>query len=230
MRYRIEAAGLGHFELDIIGVHTHMSCFLLPPLLAAASRKRHHTEEELALKKSEITRRRKNQSAQRAEQDKLETINRLLKKQAGKRKKGAQDDDDGGEDKNNGEGNDGNAGGRGASGGRNRFNTPSSYLRVTCKVDGTKLSIPEQSLEDVPAWMQQSIPPIAETALSANDHEYRAIKVLETPVVPLKEPSYPAPKGKCAVSKCDQQWKYRGPKSKKVACGLEHLKLIEAGA
>jgi len=200
-------------------------------LSTAASRKRHHTEEELALKKSEITRRRKNQSAQRAEQDKLETINRLLKKQAGKRKKGTQDDDDGGEDKTNGEGNDGNVGGRGASGGRNRFNTPPTYLRISCKVDGTILSIPEQSLQDVPAWMQQSIPPIAEAAASsANEQGYRAIEVLETPIVPLKESSYPAPKGKCAVSKCDQQWKYRGPKSKKVACGLEHLKLIEAGA
>ncbi|KAI8354744.1 hypothetical protein B0O80DRAFT_385968 [Mortierella sp. GBAus27b] len=151
-----------------------LELFELP---AASSRKRHQTEEELALKKSEMTRRRKNLSAQRAEQDKLDTINRLLKKQAGKHKKGTQDEDEGGEE-------------RKADTSeveaevRNRFMIPSTYLRAM----------------------------------------YR------TPVVPLKEPQYPAPRAKCAVSKCEQLWKYRGTKSKKVACGLEHLKIVEAEA
>lgn len=45
------------------------------------------TEEEEQLKKSEVARRRKNQSIQRAEKDKADTINRLLKKQASKSKK-----------------------------------------------------------------------------------------------------------------------------------------------
>ncbi|ORZ22817.1 hypothetical protein BCR41DRAFT_302666 [Lobosporangium transversale] len=140
----------------------------------SSSRKRHQTEEELALKRSEITRRRKNQSAQRAEQDKLDTINRLLKKQAGKRKKGAQDDDEGGEDTKKNE-----ADNDEATITRNRYMTPTSYLRK--------------------------------------------------PIIPLKEPAYPAARGKCSVTECDQQWKYRGIKSKKVACGLKHLKMIEAG-
>jgi hypothetical protein len=221
---------------------------LLKPLFffVAASRKRHHTEEEMALKKSEITRRRKNQSAQRAEQDKLETINRLLKKQAGKRKKGAQDEDDGGDDKksNDVDGGEGSGSGSGSGSRMNRFMTPSSYIRIRYAVDGTTLSIPEESLEDVPAWIQKSIPPLTPRAellkLDAKGQAHFpatgvnrgpvSIEVLETPVVPLKEPSYPSPKGTCEVSHCPQPWKYRGIKSKKVACGLDHLKLVEAEA
>ncbi|CAG8669982.1 2046_t:CDS:2 [Acaulospora morrowiae] len=57
-------------------------------------RKKQLTEEEIQLKKSEIARRRKNQSIQRAEQDKMDTINRLLKKQASKKRLKDQDDND----------------------------------------------------------------------------------------------------------------------------------------
>lgn len=187
----------------------------------------------MALKKSEITRRRKNQSAQRAEQDKLETINRLLKKQAGKRKKGAQDDDEGGDDKKN-EADGTNDGSR--SGGVSRFMTPSSYVRIRFGIDGTTLSVPEESLEDMPSWIQKSIPPVTPRVdllkLDANGVKRGpvSIEVLDTPVVPLKEPAYPAPRGRCEVPRCPQPWKYRGTKSKKVACGLQHLKVVEAEA
>ncbi|KAL0080768.1 hypothetical protein F4703DRAFT_1871008 [Phycomyces blakesleeanus] len=57
-----------------------------------SSRKKLLTEEEAALKRSEVTRRRKNQSLQRAEKDKADTINRLLKKQATKSKQKIRDD------------------------------------------------------------------------------------------------------------------------------------------
>jgi hypothetical protein len=191
------------------------------------------TEEEMALKRSEITRRRKNQSAQRAEQDKLETINRLLKKQAGKRKIGAQDDDEGGA----GAGGDDKNGGRVEAGGRrsNRYRTPASYLNVRYTTRGTTLSIPEVSLGDVPLWMQETIPAVSGSSREKDGGEnevivHRAIEVLEVPVVPLKEPTYPAPRGLCAVVNCEQTWKYRGTKSKKVACGLAHLKVVEAEA
>ncbi|ORX47516.1 hypothetical protein DM01DRAFT_320459 [Hesseltinella vesiculosa] len=50
-------------------------------------KKQLRTQEEEALRRSEVARRRKNQSIQRAEKDKQDTINRLLKKQAGKSKK-----------------------------------------------------------------------------------------------------------------------------------------------
>jgi hypothetical protein len=178
----------------------------------------------MALKKSEITRRRKNQSAQRAEQDKLDTINRLLKKQAGKHKKGTQDEDEGGEERKADTS-------EVAAVVRNRYMIPSSYLRTTYRADRTSLSIPLESLEDVPEWMQRSIRPMTKKASSTRQKvtEHKIIEVLETPIAPLKEPRYPAKKGKCSVSKCEQAWKYRGPKSKKVACGLDHLKLVEAG-
>jgi len=44
------------------------------------------TAEEIALRRSETARRRKNQSEQRLEEEKLETINRLLKPQAPRRR------------------------------------------------------------------------------------------------------------------------------------------------
>ncbi|KAI7903094.1 PAPA-1-like conserved region-domain-containing protein [Cokeromyces recurvatus] len=50
-------------------------------------KKKQLTEEEEQLRKSEVARRRKNQSIQRAEKDKADTINRLLKKQASKSKR-----------------------------------------------------------------------------------------------------------------------------------------------
>jgi INO80 complex subunit B len=50
-------------------------------------KKKHLTQEEEQLRKSEVARKRKNQSIQRAEKDKADTINRLLKKQASKSKK-----------------------------------------------------------------------------------------------------------------------------------------------
>ncbi|KAI8327609.1 PAPA-1-like conserved region-domain-containing protein [Blakeslea trispora] len=54
-------------------------------------KKKQLTEEEEQLKKSEVARRRKNQSIQRAEKDKADTINRLLKKQASKSKRVIED-------------------------------------------------------------------------------------------------------------------------------------------
>ncbi|KAJ9074869.1 INO80 complex subunit B [Entomophthora muscae] len=58
--------------------------------LKEESRKKHFTAEELALRRSETARRRKHQSQQKAEKDKLETINRLLKKQANKKSRADQ--------------------------------------------------------------------------------------------------------------------------------------------
>ncbi|KAN0061289.1 hypothetical protein ACQY0O_006135 [Thecaphora frezii] len=48
------------------------------------SKKRKLTENELALRRSETARKRKNQSEKKLEDDKIETINRLLKKQVGR--------------------------------------------------------------------------------------------------------------------------------------------------
>jgi hypothetical protein len=51
-------------------------------------RKRALTADEIALRRSETARRRKNQSEQRLEEEKIETINRLLKPQAPRRRGG----------------------------------------------------------------------------------------------------------------------------------------------
>ncbi|KAK9464196.1 PAPA-1-like conserved region-domain-containing protein [Lipomyces oligophaga] len=51
-----------------------------------AVRKKIFTEEELMLRRTETARRRKNLSEKRKEEEKMDTINRLLKKQAPKRK------------------------------------------------------------------------------------------------------------------------------------------------
>ncbi|CAG8457124.1 5851_t:CDS:2 [Paraglomus occultum] len=74
---------------------------LLQLPMAESTRKKHLTEEEIALRKSEIARRRKHQSIQRAEQDKMDTINRLLKKQNTKRRSKDQDDIDNQEGQSN---------------------------------------------------------------------------------------------------------------------------------
>lgn len=52
------------------------------------------TEEEAALKKAENLRRRKHQSDQRLENEKIETINRLLTKTASKRRKNEDDENE----------------------------------------------------------------------------------------------------------------------------------------
>ncbi|KAI8136992.1 PAPA-1-like conserved region-domain-containing protein [Fennellomyces sp. T-0311] len=63
-------------------------------LLSESNKKKNLSKEEQALKRSEVARRRKHQSAQRAEKDKADTINRLLKKQASKSKRVIKDDVD----------------------------------------------------------------------------------------------------------------------------------------
>ncbi|KAG0226243.1 hypothetical protein BGW41_004240 [Actinomortierella wolfii] len=227
-------------------------------LPSAASRKRHRTEEELALKKSELSRRRKNMTAQRAEQDKIDTINRLLKKQAGKRKKGGGDDEDGA----GGEGG-GARRGEGPDGQKvrkSRYIVPPTYLRTIFRVEGTTLSIPEVSIDRTLEWMKDSIrepkgvkhlvavsaaaeaeasgqmshPVEAEAAIGGSTTEpvkvHKPIEILEEPLLPPKAPKYPAPRGHCVVEGCSQTWKYRGVKSKKQVCGLEHLRLVESGS
>ncbi|KAH7064869.1 PAPA-1-like conserved region-domain-containing protein [Macrophomina phaseolina] len=64
-----------------------------------AQKKKHLTAEEHAMRRAEMARRRKNLSEKRNEEEKMDTINRLLKKQAPKRRGKAQVDADGaGED------------------------------------------------------------------------------------------------------------------------------------
>ncbi|KAF3008936.1 hypothetical protein E8E13_011345 [Curvularia kusanoi] len=64
-----------------------------------AQKKKHLTAEEHAMRRAEMARRRKNLSEKRNEEEKLDTINRLLKKQPPKRgRKGAADVDESGQE------------------------------------------------------------------------------------------------------------------------------------
>ncbi|KAF2017183.1 PAPA-1-domain-containing protein [Aaosphaeria arxii CBS 175.79] len=56
-----------------------------------AQKKKHFTEEENAMRRAEMARRRKNLSEKRNEEEKLDTINRLLKRQPSKRQKKIQE-------------------------------------------------------------------------------------------------------------------------------------------
>ncbi|KAI9490858.1 PAPA-1-like conserved region-domain-containing protein [Zychaea mexicana] len=96
-----------------------------------SNRKKSLTQEEQALKRSEVARRRKHQSAQRAEKDKEDTINRLLKKQASKSKRIIKDDQD-----------------------SNQTNTPvkmtpSNSVRYTSTSAGSQLSLPTSLLDEL---------------------------------------------------------------------------------
>lgn len=64
-------------------IFTETSELLITSALSTTeeSKKARMTESELALKRSELARRRRNQTEKKLEDDKIETINRLLKKQ-----------------------------------------------------------------------------------------------------------------------------------------------------
>ncbi|CAM0136746.1 unnamed protein product [Umbelopsis sp. WA50703] len=98
-----------------------------------SGKKKHLTAEEQALRRSEVARRRKNQSIQRAEKDKADTINRLLKKQASKSKRVIKDD--------GGEATDSTMGENGRQ--QSRIPDIPTKLRYVSSQSGNVLAIPE---------------------------------------------------------------------------------------
>ncbi|KAI9251899.1 PAPA-1-like conserved region-domain-containing protein [Phascolomyces articulosus] len=110
-----------------------------------SNKKKTLTEEEQALKRSEVARRRKHQSVQRAEKDKADTINRLLKKQASKSKRVIKDDG-------------------GTNGDNNTMSNkmlliPGENVRYTTTKNGSQLSLPASLLDDlVHHCMKRPIP------------------------------------------------------------------------
>ncbi|CAO3683656.1 unnamed protein product [Umbelopsis ramanniana] len=105
-----------------------------------SGKKKHLTAEEQALRRSEVARRRKNQSIQRAEKDKADTINRLLKKQASKSKKAIKDD--------GGDGTDSVAGDNGRQ--QPRMLENPTQIRYVNNKAGSLLSIPRtMNISDV---------------------------------------------------------------------------------
>lgn len=94
--------------------------------LKEESRKKHLTEEELALRRSETARKRKHQSQQKAEKDKIETINRLLKKQASKKSRADQQKE--------------------SHQDLERPASPPKFIRYISSSGGSTLSFPEEAL------------------------------------------------------------------------------------
>ncbi|KAJ3929304.1 MAG: PAPA-1-like conserved region-domain-containing protein, partial [Lentinula lateritia] len=183
-------------------------------------------ETELALRREENARKRKNLSEKRLEDEKLETINRLLKKQSRPRTKRA--------------------------GGPSQAHSAGSSVPpapVISSSTGNRGDIKMADAGNVPAQQQPPVEP-DKTSLSSspNDDTLAPVSVLESPSqerrmqfslaipaaflppenatpLPLTEIRPPAI---CAVSGCENSRKYRLVKDWKIgACGMAHLKVLE---
>ncbi|OCK74203.1 hypothetical protein K432DRAFT_470641 [Lepidopterella palustris CBS 459.81] len=96
-----------------------------------AQKKKHLTAEEHAMRRAEMARRRKNLSEKRNEEEKMDTINRLLKKQPPKRRgRGAMADigESGQEDEPEPE------------------KAPAIFIRYTQNVNGSRVAVPQEWL------------------------------------------------------------------------------------
>lgn len=96
-----------------------------------AQKKKHLTAEEHAMRRAEMARRRKNLSEKRNEEEKMDTINRLLKKQPPKRgKRAIQDINESGQED------------------EGEFEKANPlYVRYTQTVNGTHMAVPEEWLD-----------------------------------------------------------------------------------
>lgn len=101
-----------------------------------AQKKKHLTAEEYAARRAEMARRRKNLSEKRNEEEKMDTINRLLKKQAPKRRRRVDMSE---------------ALGEGNEEGDMDVEKPSSvYTRYVQSSEGARVAVPEEWLDDHP--------------------------------------------------------------------------------
>ncbi|GME29098.1 hypothetical protein GTA08_BOTSDO07663 [Neofusicoccum parvum] len=93
-----------------------------------AQKKKHLTAEEHAMRRAEMARRRKNLSEKRNEEEKMDTINRLLKKQAPKRRGKAQIEGDGDDQDGDYE------------------RAPPLYIRYTQTAENSQIAVPHEWL------------------------------------------------------------------------------------
>ncbi|ELU41309.1 PAPA-1 domain-containing protein [Rhizoctonia solani AG-1 IA] len=166
----------------------------------ATGRKAQKTEAEIALRRSETARKRKHQDAQRLEDEKTETINRLLKKQSVRaRNKKALDTP------------------------VNEAVAPGEEPAVTAVVDN-RPRVPcyrwVSSARDASPTLSFSVP----ENMADFPHEPNA-SLLAASAQPVIRPV-----ATCAVSGCTAQRKYRlsgAPNFETGACGMDHLKLLK---
>ncbi|KAF8734423.1 MRG protein, partial [Rhizoctonia solani] len=166
----------------------------------ATGRKAQKTEAEIALRRSETARKRKHQDAQRLEDEKTETINRLLKKQSVRaRNKKALDTP------------------------VNEAVAPGEEPAVTAVVDN-RPRVPcyrwVSSARDASPTLSFSVP--ENMADFPHEPNTSLLAASAQPVI--------RPVATCAVSGCTAQRKYRlsgAPNFETGACGMDHLKLLK---
>ncbi|KAJ3809718.1 PAPA-1-like conserved region-domain-containing protein [Lentinula aff. lateritia] len=174
-------------------------------------------ETELALRREENARKRKNLSEKKLEDEKLETINRLLKKQSRPRTKRA-----GGEV---GDVPDGSIGGSNRSKGMQTPMIPMfRWVSTTVLPDKTTLS-PSPN-DDAPA-------PLSAVESPSQERRMQFSLAIPAAFLPPENAAPPPlteirPLAICAVSGCGDPRKYRLVKDWKIgACGMAHLKVLE---
>lgn len=179
-----------------------------------SSKKKILNETELALRREETARKRKNLTEKKLEDEKAETINRLLKKQTRPRNKRGTALDD-------------------------RSPMPSIGKKVKAKLkDEDGEGGDEGDEEEVVDVVEEEFKPVMYRWISSTkktDGESPSMVLsfsVPQPVAlaPPPEPEVPQPTGPatCAVEGCGQLRKYRLVKDWTVgACGMPHLKLLE---
>ncbi|KAF9035003.1 hypothetical protein BDZ89DRAFT_1011776 [Hymenopellis radicata] len=168
------------------------------------SRKKQLNETELALRREETARKRKNMTEKKLQDEKAETINRLLKKQSRPRAKRA-----------------GNAPTPRADASK------ADSGEEEMDVDEAPVVIPEPQIPTMYRWVSTSRPP-----RDGMDVEGKMSLAFAIPPSLLSEiPPPPVIKAKplCAVEGCGSERKYRLVRDwERGACGMSHLKILEA--
>ncbi|KAK0483787.1 hypothetical protein IW261DRAFT_1561581 [Armillaria novae-zelandiae] len=193
-------------------------------------RKKQLNETELALRREETARKRKNLSEKKLEDEKVETINRLLKKQTRPR------------------------GGK-RNGTTTGTGTPSG-VKAQNDSDEEAMEVEGSTEEPLPApiipvmyrWISSSRPPTVDPTPGAEEKmdvdgaqkekldskEEKMVLTFSVPPSLLSEgeahpPAPPKPIPKCSVEGCQLNRKYRLVRNWDMgACGMAHLKLLQA--
>ncbi|KAJ3576369.1 hypothetical protein NP233_g459 [Leucocoprinus birnbaumii] len=177
------------------------------------SKKKVLNETELALRREETARKRKNLTEKKLEDEKAETINRLLKKQTRPRNKRGTAPDD-------------------------RSPMPGAGRKIKSKVkDDEGEAVEENEEEEVMEVVEEEIKPVMYRWTSStkkvdgeSPNMVLSFSVPQSIALVPPESEEPKPRGPeiCAVEGCSQLRKYRLVKDWTIgACGMPHLKLLE---
>ncbi|KAJ3780056.1 PAPA-1-like conserved region-domain-containing protein [Lentinula aff. detonsa] len=191
----------------------------------SSKKKKVLNETELALRREENARKRKNLSEKRLEDEKLETINRLLKKQTRPRTKRT-----GGEEGDVPDG---------SSGGSDRPKPAQGPVVPMFKWVSTSIFVPATGSSATPQPAPSTVSASSNGGIADNSPLERRMQFyLAIPVafLPLEDQTIPTPvplpetrpPATCAVSGCVNPQKYRLVRDWKIgACGMAHLKVLE---